>query len=135
MKIFFVGVNNKPGMAPLDSKSKTGKLIDITIKKFPSITCIKTNLFDVEDLPKEEWMKNDLAYQWWIQHQPQENDIAVLLGKVVQKYFPNGINAKCRKVFSVHPGRLAGLIQQATFLSTLFNEISKQLIDYEMQLY
>ena len=32
---YFVGMHNKPGMKPLDSKTMSGKMIDAVIKELP----------------------------------------------------------------------------------------------------
>jgi hypothetical protein len=49
-RIIFVGIHNKPGMKPLDSRTKSGKIIDEVIRGLEGRECVKTNLFDC-DIP------------------------------------------------------------------------------------
>lgn len=55
MKVVFTGIHNKAGLEPLDSSTKSGKLIDRVIacinKANPSIGCIKVNLFNSDCIP------------------------------------------------------------------------------------
>ena len=51
--VLFVGMHNKVGMKPLDSKTMSGKMIDAVIKELP-FKCIKTNLCEVEYFPKDK---------------------------------------------------------------------------------
>lgn len=87
MKIIFVGLHNKPNMQPLDSHTKTGKLLDRIIKELPrGIEIIKSNLFDVDYMPcSVDFIK--LIYEWYWEYLPIENDIIVLLGAIVHKEF------------------------------------------------
>jgi hypothetical protein len=66
MRVIFVGMHNKPGMEPLDSRTKSGKLIDRIINELP-IDCIKTNLYD--DSWPVDFEDNDLML-WWIIRPP-----------------------------------------------------------------
>ena len=85
-KIIFVGVHNKPGMQPLDSKTKSGKLIDRIIEKL-DIVCYKTNLFDCDYLPEKSQLPI-LSFDWIERVKIVDGDIIVLLGATVHKYFP-----------------------------------------------
>lgn len=85
-KVYFVGMHNKHGMKPLDSKTITGKIIDDIIKELP-FDCIKTNLFDGDYLPKDFLEINKAGIDWHEKYNPHEDDIIVLLGKWVQENF------------------------------------------------
>jgi len=88
MRVIFVGIHNKPGMNPLDSKTKTGKLIDRIIERLSENTeALKTNLCDcvhfVTDLP--ELYKQCVG--WHVRIRPEDSDVIVLLGAWVHKNF------------------------------------------------
>ena len=53
MKIIFVGIHNKKGFEPLDSRTKTGNIIDRIIERCDKgFEFEKTNLFDRDEMPK-----------------------------------------------------------------------------------
>lgn len=88
-RVIFVGLHNKPGMKPLDSKTKSGKLIDRIIDKCRrhGINILKTNLFDVDYMP----LPQDYSlhcFEWIERVQLFKGDIVVLLGATVHKQFP-----------------------------------------------
>lgn len=88
-RVIFVGLHNKPGMKPLDSKTKSGKLIDRIIEKcrYHGMNTLKTNLFDVDELPAKDVMPI-LSFDWVERVQLFKGDIIVLLGAMTHKYFP-----------------------------------------------
>lgn len=85
-KVYFVGMHNKPGMTPLDSKTMSGKMIDAIIKELP-LECIKTNLFEGGYLPKDFLIINKAGIDWHEKYNPKECDTVVLLGRWVQENF------------------------------------------------
>lgn len=88
-KVIFVGLHNKPGMKPLDVRTKSGKLIDRIVQPLTH-RCIPvrlTNLFDVDYYPKEEEM-DKLIFEWVERIELSKHDIVVLLGQTVHDYFP-----------------------------------------------
>jgi hypothetical protein len=96
MTIYFIGVHNKPGLKPLDSSTKTGKIVDRIIELLidqpehrMGFTCIKTNLFDIEYLPDSEDERFGRATMLWQRFKIEPDDILVLLGNTVQKEFVN----------------------------------------------
>ena len=97
MKIIFVGIHNKPGMEPLDSRTKSGKLIDRIILKlmnnyyFRDVEFIKTNLFDADYLPKEQMIISKMKDDWYKKYLFNfcKDSIVVLLGSVVKNEFLN----------------------------------------------
>jgi len=88
-RVIFVGLHNKPGMKPLDSKTKSGKLIDRIIEKCRrhGMNVLKTNLFDVDYLPGKALMPI-MSFEWIERVELFKGDIIVLLGGMTHKYFP-----------------------------------------------
>lgn len=88
MRIFFVGMHNKPGMQPLDTSTRSGLRIDslIYLLNGNSINCIKTNLCEMDYLPGPNVVKY-WANKWREKHNPTKDDVIVLLGNWVQKNF------------------------------------------------
>lgn len=91
MRIVFVGMNNKPGMQPLDSKTRSGKLIDRVIaelqhklKLFES-DFLKTNLYDSTEWPKD-FSQSD-CMEWWVRVNAEPTDIIITLGESVYLRF------------------------------------------------
>lgn len=92
MKVIFVGIHNKPGLTPLCSSTKTGKIIDQVIALLPNETkAIKTNLFDANFIPDDSILRASHIRNWLIRSQADFNDIIILLGKDVAKYFPKNM--------------------------------------------
>jgi len=87
MKIIFVGMHNKPGLKPLCSSTKTGKIINRIIKELPNIEVLKTNLYNVEYLPYDWREKQDLSVDWHQRIDAYADDIIILLGAEVQEWF------------------------------------------------
>lgn len=88
MKVIFVGIHNKPGLPPLCSSTKSGKLIDRIIAKLPAdVNCEKTNLYDIDYLPKDQYEKDIISLKWWEKVSIADFDIIVLLGIEVHENF------------------------------------------------
>lgn len=81
MKIIFVGVHHKKGMKALDSRTYTGRIIDLIIKEIGDHQTEKINLFPTDYMPSEVEMWDYLE-----DFTTDNNAIHVALGKVVQKY-------------------------------------------------
>src|ERR1035437_2405866 len=86
-RVIFVGLHNKTGMKPLDSKTKSGKLIDRIIKKCSGINILKTNLCDIDYFPKDKKLIWACNLEWNERQQPTSDTVIVLLGGWVQKNF------------------------------------------------
>lgn len=86
MKIYFVGIHNKNGRTALDSRTRTGKVIDEISKHLPLFETVKTNLCAIETFPdnKDISIHNDL---WYNNHNPTKDDLIVLLGAWVKDNF------------------------------------------------
>jgi hypothetical protein len=102
MRIFFVGMHNKPGMKPLDSKTQSGKRIDKVIAGL-AIECFKTNLCECEQEPPPDQMEG-WGKLWHQKYNTYDEDIIVLLGEWVQKAFPKLTGAKI--IHFNHPAAL-----------------------------
>ena len=86
MKVFFVGIHNKPGRKPLSSLTKSGKVVDKIISLLEKVDSVKTNLFDKDFMP--HWGDREfLANKWHETHKPSNNDVVVLFGCHVQRHF------------------------------------------------
>ena len=83
--IYFVGMHNKEGMLPLDSRTRTGKLIDKIIAGV-NVDCYKTNFSDTTFLPNDKDIEV-IAEEWWSVWNPKKEDVIILLGAWVQKNF------------------------------------------------
>jgi hypothetical protein len=90
--IYFVGIHNKPGMTALDSRTYTGKIIDMIIAKVGE--GVKTNLAETEEMPERPHLH---ALDWNTEYSTRPGDTVVLLGKFVQKHFirRSGVNHLC----------------------------------------
>lgn len=97
MKIVFVGIHNKPGMEPLDSATKSGKIIDIITSCFRGVDFEKRNLFPVDYLPKGE------AAEEMVDQFPIEPDARyILLGTIVNNALGTHLQWQGRCFY--HPG-------------------------------
>ena len=85
-RVIFVGIHNKGELAPLDSSTKSGKLIKRIIDKLPSSFKVeKTNLYNIDHFPSGE--TQTLKDEWYWTNLPCPDDIIVLLGNHVHKAF------------------------------------------------
>ena len=121
--VFFVGMHNKPGMKPLDSKTMSGKMIDAVIKELP-FECIKTNLCEVEYLPKD-WVEiNEHGFLWGQKYQRRYTDVVVLLGKWVQNNF---FWDDCKIVHISHPASCMGNVNKENYVKNAIDRITKAM--------
>lgn len=126
MKIFFVGIHNKPGKKPLDSSTKTGKIVDKIIEQL-SCECEKTNLYDLNHLPEHSEERQQLAIEWFSRINIQKGDVAILLGKDVQKNFiKNLIGINLLEIN--HPSSLFGKIKTENYTKETVKLINSFLI-------
>lgn len=119
--IFFVGIHNKPGMKPLDSQTKTGKIIDFIINWFNNLNIgldiAKTNLCEVEYLPDDADQIKRAAVLWHEKNPTKSGDIIVTLGKWVQENFIGPVTPSyVKKVELPHPGMVFGRIKQEQYI-------------------
>ncbi|HWY34004.1 MAG TPA: hypothetical protein VNX68_05115, partial [Nitrosopumilaceae archaeon] len=84
--VYFVGMHHKPGMKALDSKTKSGKILDEIISSIKS-NCVKTNLCETEYQPIDDEEIGKVAQEWYSKYEPKEKDVIVLLGMWVAENF------------------------------------------------
>ncbi len=89
MRVIFVGLHNKPNMKPLDSKTKSGKLVDRIIEplRHRGIRVLKTNLYNTDTLPMDS-QKDKLRFDWIERVELFKDDIIILMGAMVHNDFP-----------------------------------------------
>lgn len=97
MKVVFIGTHFKEGMQALDSRTRSGKLIDRIIELLPGCECYKSNLCPQSRKPTRSERRAAIAV--W---KPTEGAVHVLLGRNVAVWMsdlnvPDKINLE-------HPG-------------------------------
>lgn len=82
MKIVLVGIHSKPDMEPLDSRTKTGQIVDKVIAAFPQNKFVKSNLFTGDHIPVDAQANCRQYVKDWIIRTEfnSEDDIAIVLG-------------------------------------------------------
>lgn len=124
MKVIFVGMHNKPGMAPLDSRTWSGKVIDEVIAGLPGIDCLKTNLSDTDYLPDS--FGYNQAKDWLKKAQVAPGDCIVLLGKWVQQRFWLSILPERISIVScAHPSSPLARSKRAIYVATIVRKIQE----------
>lgn len=117
--VLFVGMHNKPGMKPLDSKTMSGKMIDAVIKELP-FSCTKTNLCEVEYMPTD-WLEiNEAGILWGEKYPRKKTDVVVLLGSWVQNNF---FWDDCKIVKLPHPASCMGKVNKEKYVRTAIDRI------------
>lgn len=120
MKIIFVGIHNKPGLPPLCSSTKTGKIIDRIIDKLPPDCMVfeKRNLFPVDYLPYEIKERQKFVDQFPF----EEGAYYITLGKVVSDSF-DGLGVDFFPVH--HPGYICRFAEsiQSRYIQTITDQI------------
>lgn len=120
MIVYFVGMHNKVGMTALDSRTKTGKVIDRIIEQFKDVSDIefvKTNLCDTDYLPEETAVH---AGQWHAKFKPTGNDVVVTLGRWVKVNFHYSGQ---RVIQAKHPAGVFGPSNTDEYISDLCMQI------------
>lgn len=117
MRVILVGLHNKPGMKPLDSKTKSGKLIDKIITHIPEgIEVIKTNLFNLNGIPHKDYFYKSRD-EWYNAYLPTSEDIIVLLGAMTHKNFIH--NPQCKGLIKIaHPASMRSHEQMFKYVLT-----------------
>ena len=86
--IYFVGIHNKEGMLPLDSRTVSGKIIDRVIMEL-GVECKKLNLFPTECMPINYFERCEYVVQFT--RNLDKSGTYVLLGRDVQLWLANRI--------------------------------------------
>jgi len=127
-RVIFVGLHNKPGMKPLDSKTKSGKLIDRIIEKCSEngMNVLKTNLFDVDEMPTLKEM-NSLALDWIDRVPLFGDDVIVLLGAWVHSHFPPINHTTITPIKIAHPASKRSHEDMNLYVENTFKLIKKNI--------
>lgn len=128
-KLFFVGIHKKPGETPLSSNTKTGKIIDSIIDEiYTSLNgCewVKTNLYSMIYIPRTKSVKENFSWCWWMENNPSDNDIIILLGNEVKNNF---IRRSLKNIIEVrHPGRLGSKEKQRKYIKEVVQQIKNKI--------
>ena len=115
-RVIFVGMHNKPGKAPLDSTTKSGKLIDRVIEQLPGLTCVKSNLWDLDYFPSKEGFN----YKWASRVEYDSDDVVVCLGQCVIDAFRRG---PIPFIHVGHPSAVWGKLAQVDYIQNCRNKI------------
>jgi hypothetical protein len=131
MRIFFVGVHNKPDMQPLDSKSRSGKMIDRVISGLQTevglfeAEFIKTNLFNA--LQTYGTGKTDGAYyvgQWAKRVDYAQGDIVICCGAIVHSYFQK---SAIKFIRIGHPSGVWSKLKQEEYIINACIKVSEEI--------
>ena len=125
-RVYFVGVHNKTGMHPLDSRTKSGKIIDRVIEQLPNIRCIKTNLYDVDYLPNIPLF--DDVVKWSLRANNVRGDIIVLLGSCVRLRFGKWFENECHIIAVPHPSKVQSLQETELYINGIVQQIATQIV-------
>jgi len=112
-------MHNKPNTKALDSKTITGKIIDEIIRKIPA-QYIKTNLCNIDYLPKDKKIIKSCNSKWYRKYKPKNNTIIVLLDKWVQKNF-SITDAKIIEL--AHPASIFGFKNKVKYIRDAIRKI------------
>lgn len=129
-KIYFVGEHNKPGLAPLDGSTKSGRTIDQLIARI-YLPTKKTNLCDTEKQVTDPPAIRAHGTNWWKIHGPVNGDIIVLLGGYVGVNFVRPEN----RVYYVrikHPAAIFGLDNKMAYIQEALTKIKQCLTPGEL---
>ena len=108
-------------MQPLDSKTKSGKLIDEIIARFPGTICVKENLFLVSFLPTDPTWKQSLKDNFVKRRWFDKRDVVVLLGGIVHRECPELSTKKIIK--AKHPAAIWSKKGKEDYVNDIDNQI------------
>lgn len=131
MRVIFVGLHNKPDLNPLDSSTKSGRLIDRIIKKLDSdLESVKTNLFNVDYFGE---IKDSIKLQeeWYWTNLPTYEDIIVLLGAYVHKAFMYDLEYIIKVAHPASKNSHKEMNNYVDYVSSMINEIHKTFIEIQ----
>lgn len=122
-RVIFVGMHNKEGMKPLDSRTKTGKIIDSIILEL-SVECVKSNLCDCEEFVTDSY-ELFLHNKSWIERiEPTKEDIVITLGQWV---YDNLHRGEFKIIRAKHPASLFGSSKIEDYKNYIINKLSHYL--------
>lgn len=114
-------MHNKSGMLPLDSRTKTGKIIDSLIVELQGeFDCVKSNLCDTDYFVTDS---NELFRQnnrWLEEMDPQKQDIVITLGQWV---YDNLRRGDFKIIKSKHPASLFGITKTDEYKQYILSKL------------
>ena len=122
-RIIFVGMHNKEGMKPLDSHTKTGKIIDAVILKIKA-ECVKSNLCNTDYFVDDSYELLLQNKEWLERIEPSNEDIVITLGQWVYDNLQRG---DFKIIRSKHPASLFGVSKVEEYKSYILNKLSDYL--------
>lgn len=125
MRIFFVGIHNKKGMKPLDSKTMTGKVINKIIVGLKGYEVVKTNMCEVEYFPKDKNVINEEINLWYDKYEPDFGDIVVMLGAWVRENFVGKFGLTY--ISLTHPSGIDGTKNKDEYIEKAIKMIQKKI--------
>lgn len=129
IRVIFVGVHYKPGMAALDSRTRTGMVIDRIIAKIkssePDTVIVKSNLYDLTEFPKERTKDTDIEWvnHWKLRVNYTPDDIIVTLGTTTNDVFRW---AKVPSIKVGHPGGLWSTESKRNYVKRTYTLIGEE---------
>jgi hypothetical protein len=125
MRVIFVGVHNKPDMLPLDSRTRTGRVVDRIIAELPDFQCIKSNLYDIDYFPQNRTLELDNQWvdRWKEMVVLQPDDVVVTLGQCVNEVFRK---ARVRSVKVGHPSAIWSTKGKEEYIQKVYAKICEQ---------
>lgn len=141
-RIFFVGICNKPGKAPLDVTTVSGKMVSKMIAAFPNDEAmqyewIRTNLFDealsIVNVNLQLRGAAALAVRnWQARNNVNEDDLIITLGDIVNRSFAK---AKVKTCKLGHPSRMwLNADQKVTYLPRSIDRIRTAMADHKYKI-
>lgn len=131
-RIIFVGVHYKPSMDALDSRTKSGKMIDRVIAGLQTevglfeAEFIKSNVFTTEYFPKNRTteLDNQWVEQWKERMKYRADDIVITLGHTVNEIFRK---AKVPSIKIGHPSGVWSKLQKEEYIINVAIKVSEIL--------
>lgn len=125
-KVFFIGVHNKPGLTPLCSSTRSGKVIDQIIEKV-NAKCYKTNFINNTSRPNKmtSLQMVNFGWNWLFRTKYKPGDTVVFLGKWVQEYFPHWLLNDSEIVKVNHPSYPKSKEAIADYIQDTADQINK----------
>jgi hypothetical protein len=130
-RILFVGIHNKPGMVPLDSRTRSGKMIDRVIAGLQTecglfeADFIKTNLFDLPYFPSWSPERAMSVMNWSKRVGRTNEDIVILLGACVHEAFKH--NKYPNLIRIGHPSGVWSKLKQEEYIINTCIKVSEVL--------
>ena len=124
MKLIFVGLHNKPDTNPLCRFTKTGKLLQRVINQLPEVDIEKTNLYDIDHYPSNSGDRHQMSIDWYWRVLPCPDDVIILLGAEVHKFFKYDKCKECSVLKYAHPASMRSHEAMNSYVNKMIIEIT-----------